>query len=190
MLMSHRHIDNRITSVLLALLLALLLVACGGASSQAGSGPDTPARPAPRLDSCVLLTQAEVETLLGAPVAAPSADLFGGDDPQDERMAAQCLYHTSGDDYKSVSVLVRRGAAGEDARDSLQQIRTSNALGGAFEPVAGLGDDALWNHGGDSDQLTVAHGRFLVIASADLGKDVPTFDISKAVAQRVLERLP
>jgi Xaa-Pro aminopeptidase len=103
---------------------------------------------------------------------------------------SHCLYHTIGDDYKSVSVLVRRGAAGENARDGLAQIRSANALGGAFEPVAGLGDEALWHHGGDSDQLSAAKGRFLVITSGDLGKGVPTLDISKAVAERVLARLP
>jgi hypothetical protein len=38
--------------------------------------------------------------------------------------------------------------------------------------------------------LTVAQGQFLVIATADLGKGVPTLEVSKAIAQRVLARLP
>jgi hypothetical protein len=175
---------------MLALLLSLVLAACGAAPSGYPAATDGASGLAPKLDSCALLTQADAEALLGAPVAAPSADQFGGDDPQDERAAAQCLYHTSGEDYKSVSVLVRRGAPGEDARTGLQQIRSTNAPGGTFDPVAGLGDDALWNHGGDDDQLNAAKGRFLVIASADLGKGVPTLEISKAAAERVLARLP
>jgi hypothetical protein len=181
---------SRMTFVLLALLLGLALAACGAAPSGYPAEAAGASGPAPKLDSCALLTQADAEALLGAPVAVPSTNQAGGDDPNDERAMSQCLYHTSGDDYKSVSVLVRRGAAGEDARASLQQIRSANALGGTFDPVAGLGDDALWNHGGDDDQLNAAKGRFLVIASADLGKGVPTLDISKAVAERVLARLP
>jgi hypothetical protein len=55
---------------------------------------------------------------------------------------------------------------------------------------AGLGDAALWNHGGDDDQLNVTKGQFLVIAGANLGRGAPTLDISKAAAQRVLARLP
>jgi hypothetical protein len=180
--------------IMLAILLGLALSACNAVPSQSATEQDTPvqgpAAAAPELDSCALLTPAEAEALLGAPVAAPSANQVDIGDPNDTRAVSQCLYHTTGDDYKSVSVLVRRGATGEDARDALQQIRETNALGGAFEPIGGLGDGALWNHGGAGDQLNVAQGQFLVIASADLGKGAPTLEISKAIAQRVLTRLP
>jgi hypothetical protein len=162
-----------------------MLAACGSSAAQIGAPG-----PAPQLDSCTLLTQADAKALLGAPVAAPSTNQIDAGDPNDERAVSQCLYHTGGDDYKSVSVLIRRGATGEQALDGLQQIRKQNVLGGTFEPVAGLGDDALWNHGGEADQLNVVKGRFLVIASADLGTGVPTLDISKATAERVLARLP
>ena len=182
----------------LAIVLSLVLSACNPVSSQSAAEQDTPAQgpsaapagAASRLDSCALLTGADAEALLGAPVAAPSANQVDTGDPNDTRAVSQCLYHTIGDDYKSVSVLVRRGATGENARDALPQIRETNALGGAFEPIGGLGDGALWNHGGAGDQLNVAHGHFLVIASADLGTGEPTLEISKAIAQRVLARLP
>ena len=94
------------------LVLAWLLAACGG-SGASSSGP------APTLDSCALLTEADAVALLGAPVGAPSTDDVAGDDPQDERAVSQCLYSTSGDEYKSVSVLVRRDVAGLDARSAL-----------------------------------------------------------------------
>jgi hypothetical protein len=77
-----------------------------------------------------------------------------------------------------------------ERRRCLQQIREANTLGGVMNPVAGLGDAALWSHVGAADQLNVAQGRFLVIASADLGKGVATLEMSRAVAQRVLPRLP
>jgi hypothetical protein len=173
----------RLLLVLLALALGLALASCGAPAQQ-------PAGAATRLDSCALLTGVDAEALLNAPVGAPSSDQFGGDDPQDERAASQCLYHTVGENYKSVSVLIRRGGPGEDARAGLQQIRNSNPLGGALDPVAGLGEEALWIHGGDADQLAAAKGRFLVIASADLGKNVSTFEASKTIARHVLEQLP
>jgi hypothetical protein len=173
--------------ILLALLLSLALAACGAPAQ----GPSAAlAGEVPALDTCALLTQADAEALLGAPVAAPSTNQADTGDPNDPRAMSQCLYHTTGDTYKSVSVLIRRGATGENAGDALQQIREANTLGGVMDPVVGLGDGALWNHGGAADQLNVAQGRFLVIASADLGKGVPTLEISKAVAQRVLARLP
>jgi hypothetical protein len=197
--MDHRDIHpGRVRVILLALLLGLALSACRGGPMQSAAEQDTPAQgpvlapagSAPALDSCTLLTQADAEALLGAPVAAPSTNQVDTGDPNDARAVSQCLYHTTGDTYKSVNVLVRRGAAGESAGAGLEQIREPNTLGGAFEPIAGLGDEALWNHSGAGDQLTVAQGQFLVIATADLGKGVPTLEVSKAIAQRVLARLP
>jgi hypothetical protein len=174
-----------LTRICAAIAVAAMLAACGSLGAQIGA-PGPPQQ----LDSCTLLTQADAEALLGGPVAAPSTNQIDAGDQNDERAVSQCLYHTSGDDYKSVSVLIRRGVAGEQALAGLQQLHERNALGGAQEPVTGLGDAALWNHGGDHDQLNVAQGRFLLIASADLGKGVPTLDISKVAAQRVLARLP
>ena len=196
--MSHSNMPTRLAMrLLLALLLGLAFAACGApAQSPAEQGTPVqesvaaPASVTPPLDSCALLTKADAEALLGAPVAAPSTNQFDTGDPNDEHAVSQCLYHTTADAYKSVSVLIRRGATGENAGAALQQIRETNPLGGAIEPLAGLGDDALWSHGGAGDQLNVAKGRFLVIASADLGKGNSTLEISKAIAQRVLERLP
>jgi hypothetical protein len=182
--------SSRCAFVLFALLLGLALSACGAApSGQAASQAGT-SGPLPKLDSCELLTQADAEALLGAPVAAPDTNHVESDDPADARAMSQCLYNTTGSEYKSVSILVRRANTPEESRAGLDQIREHNALGGTMEPVAGLGDAALWNHGGDDDQLNVTKGQFLVIAGANLGKGVPTLDISKAAAQRVLARLP
>jgi hypothetical protein len=89
---------------LLALLLVLALAACG-APAQGPSG--ALAGEAPALDSCALLTQADAEALLGAPIAAPSTNRADTGDPNDPRAMSQCLYHTTGDTYKSVSVLIR-----------------------------------------------------------------------------------
>jgi hypothetical protein len=196
--MTYKHIIvSRLALALLGLALGFGLATCGtpapGAAEQDRStheqvaAPTGPARP---LDACALLTQADAEALLSAPVAPSSAEQFGGGEPQDERAVSHCYYHTTGADYKSVSVLIRRSVEGERARDGLQQIRDTNAIGGTFEPVGGLGEEAIWNHGGADEQLNVAQSQFLVIASADLGKGVPTLEISKAIAQRVLARLP
>jgi hypothetical protein len=55
--------------ILLAQLLVLALATCG---AQAQGSSAALAGEAPALDSCALLTQADAEALLGAPVAAPT----------------------------------------------------------------------------------------------------------------------
>jgi hypothetical protein len=143
-----------------------------------------------KLDSCALLTQMDAEELLGASVATPSTNDVTSEDPSDPRAMSQCAYSTTGSEYKSVSVLVRRGSTPAESLAGLQQIREENTLGSRIEPVTGLGDEAFWAQNDYSDQLTVAQGQFMVIASADLGEGISTLDTSKAVVQRVLARLP
>jgi hypothetical protein len=189
---------KRLPLFLPTLWLALALAACAGQPAQkpavqgapGGTSSAAPAGVATAIDSCELLTKIDAEAILGAAVAAPRTSPPDAGVPADSPAVSQCLYHTAGDDYKSVSLMIRRAAAEEGTGSGLRRMRDSGALGGTVDPIDGLGDDALWSHGGPSDQLVATKGRFLVIASADLGRGVPTLDVSKAIVQHVLDQLP
>jgi hypothetical protein len=192
---------TRYTSWLLlfaSLWLSIALAACARQPAQSPAEQDIPgyaAVAAPTdgvtaLDSCELLTKIDAEAILGAAVAAPRTNQAEPSAPADGRAVSQCLYYTTSDDYKSVSLLIRREEPGAGAGSGLRQMRDSGALGTSVEPVDGLGDEAIWSHGGPSDQLVATKGRFLVIASADLGKGVPTLAVSKTIVQHVFAQLP
>ena len=189
---------NRLRLFCSTLVLAIALAACAGQPAQKPADQGAPggapsaalAGAATVIDSCELLTKIDAEAILGAAVAAPRTSQADASVPSDAPAVSQCLYHTTSDDYKSVSLMIRRGAAEEGTGSGLRHMRDSGALGGTVDPIDGLGDDALWSHGGPSDQLVATKGRFLVIASADLGRGVPTLDVSKAIVQHVLDQLP
>jgi hypothetical protein len=181
---------RRIALALLLFLLGLMLGACGDASKLPAGALLEESAPLPQLDSCALLPKADVEALVGAQVASYNSAEFGDPTSRNEEAISQCLYYTSGGD-KRLIMQVRRGAANQSARASLHQIIKANVLGGGAEPVANLGDEALWLHGGDvDDQLNVAQGQYLVTVSPDLGAGAPAMEVAKMAAKRALARLP
>ena len=162
---------------LLVLMLAALLAACGSsakAQTAKGGGSGAGGAAAP-LDACALVTKAEVEALLGAPVDEPQLKTVPG-------VATTCSYLTSdARDSRSVFVWSSPQKSADAARKFFDNAkRDAPSLGTTAREQAGLGDAAYWIH----DQLWVLEGRVVLEFTSDTEAN------TLKLAGQVLQRLP
>jgi hypothetical protein len=181
----------------IAVLLALTLTACGAAGDPVdtdsttptpGNGaatgqPDATAPPSVTdgpssadIDACALVTQDEVESIVGMPVGAP--------EPED---APPPFFSCRYEDDEILPVVKVSIIASESADDAVSLFE----LGADQYPaVEGLGDRAYRSQ--PIDEITVLAGRYelsvgLYFVSED---DDAEFEMAREIAELVLPRLP
>jgi hypothetical protein len=186
------------SATLLALaLFTLLLVACNGDSNgDDGDGVtpqatvatppadeptlsgDTPAAtaagvtPAASVDACALVTQAEAESALGAPVGEPE---IGNTPP-----IFSCSYETA--EFDVVSVIVAVYDSAEDAEDAFQLAIDIND----YPEIEGLGERAY--NGQPVLDVTVLTGSYEL--SVDVVGPDNDLQLAQDLARAALDRLP
>lgn len=160
------------------LLVVVGLSACGGEdAAPPGSAPEpgstSPAGSGavPTLDPCALVSQAEIEAIVGMPVAA----LTEASTP-----AGQLTYYGCRSDDVHIDI---------EAWSSAAEARQSYEFGQAYPAVEGLGLPARTTQPlGDLDVLA---GRFVVSVNLFTNQDQGAqLEAAKQIARRVIDRLP
>lgn len=157
---------------------SVLLVACGGR-------PSAPAPPV-EIDACELLTPREADSAAGESLQPMAGEV----DAARGRHDVKCTYATLDVPPRLVSLEVRRfptRAAAQGAQASTASYLRSLARG-LVEPVAGLGDGAVWA-GASVQQLHVLAGRLRLIVTVELGPEANRQAAARTIAERALERL-
>lgn len=176
---------RRAIAVAQALCVSVLLLACGGESSETASDSATLERGtdavvASTADACALLSAAEVQEVVGVPVRDSLA--LSMTDADGRVTLSQCNYATA-DNAAAVSVMLRRNAedanptiAGQGVRQSLDESKVD------VQDVAGLGDIAFWG----GNQLHVLAPRWHLTISP-----IPSAGLeqARALATRALAKL-
>lgn len=169
-------------ALVLAVLLALGLVACG---SDAPAGPtfDTA-----EIDACQLFPVNEALGYAGGSVSTMSSTLedIGARNP------LVCSYNAGSTSRPRLFKLEVRSANSPKAaarqmdasRDFLRRL-----AGGEIQEVPGLGDSAVWA-GGDLHQLNVLRGNLMFLITAQTDNAPKSLYIAKLIAQKALSRLP
>ncbi len=129
---------------------------------------------------CALLSQGEVETLVGEAVQAPEFKETGN--PLGQKM---CLYTTVGSDRLIQISVTRTGDMSAKVRASGQSAptiyATTKQMLSPVEPVVGIEDDAFWGVPG----LHVLRGEtYLLIAVGNTSKAG-----NRSLAQQIAEKL-
>src|SRR5687767_2141872 len=166
----------------LAIALPLLLAAC---EARPPAEPDPLAGIA--VDACVLLTEEDVERLLGIDVARMEAPI----DQREGVREAKCSYGLAkGGPPRVVSLDMRRFRSRPQAALSERSLSLMRRIArGDFEQVAGLGDSAWW-FGGKIQQLHVQSRNRRFIVQVELGPVERRREVARAIAAAALERLP
>ncbi len=159
--------------------LSLFPAGCSGDGEQAAEGGG--------IRACGLVTQAEMETIIGRSMQIPEEKI--------QRESTTCTYvsaeETGGaenDVMVSVSLFV--SAHGDaDAAVAYERYVTSLKKGAGLDvtEVQGIGRKACWNE--DVGQLTVFTDRHMLLLSAGPGGQ-GTLEISRRIVDTALPRLP
>lgn len=143
------------------------------------------------VNSCELLTQADVQTLYGLTVAPPRQSASG--DPPTANSStgyvSTCNYHTEGDLFKQAGVLAHQSYSHEMALQTMAQAQEEvKKAGNITETVTGVGDAAYWDS--SFNQLGVVKGTVWYIITADAKDGMSVRDTILQVAQTILQRAP
>jgi hypothetical protein len=162
----------------------LVLLAAGSVSGNEGNAgmestvsvqPDRPSTQTTKdaIDPCALVTKAEAEEALGAPVGEAEKPKEANIPPS----LATCRYVAKSGQHVSVlTITVRIGSSPSESKSGFES--TKEMFTGA-QPVPGIGDDAFWF----GDQLNVLKGKvYLIIGGVERDK-------AAALAQTALKRL-
>lgn len=131
-----------------AALATVALVACGGApeGNPRDAQGTVASEPAPKeargtlqstADACGGLDEADAAALLEVPVEEVQKKIL-------ESMDNLCSLRSTKSLQKTISFVVRTEDSAEEAEAELTQLGTSMGTAVPPEPVAGLGDDAVW----------------------------------------------
>jgi hypothetical protein len=175
----------------------LSAVLCLGPAAACGSGGESsksiapsaaslpePAKPAPKIDACSLLTAEEIEAAVGWKSAKAEPSSYGG--------TAVCNFSGPEGMSQSLSLLVAPGmpnvaSSTEMARWRTQQTKGYGDIKFIVEPVEGLGVPAIRNEIGEvPGSATIeaaANGVLLDVTSS-------TMEEAKALAAKAIKRLP
>jgi len=173
---------------------ALLLVACGGGSSDNGTSTTAPttkagasttaAKPAAtaqsqaQIDACKLLTKAEVEAASGATIGEPK--------PESAANLYTCRFEdTAPPNIPVVAVSVLAGIRDGDAKEVFDMAKKN---GNDPQTVSGLGEDAFWDDVLHS--LNVVKGNYLLSVDVNLLEGGDPQAVAKTMAGKALGRLP
>ena len=177
----------RIVGYLTVLGACVLLAACGGSNETTGSATASPTQstaatganssatrpPAVTPDPCSLLTKAEVEAALGAPISEPTQSGIG---------TPNVICDFRGQAQTGVLLLVNNGSTSAGAKRIFDASRRDT-----YPEVAGLGESAYWQE--NSGGIHVLKGSFVVNLDVrpPAGKDRLAF--ARELATKVLVRL-
>jgi hypothetical protein len=177
--------SNRIqTSELI--LIFLVAVSLSVDHGQPAAASSTPA------EACALLTNAEIEPVLGEPVKErkPGTQATGG------LLTSQCFFGTSS--ARSVSLTVTRAnAAGRSTlapreywRRQFHPHESEKERDTQARPIAGVGDEAYWTGNRFAGALYVLRGNaFLRISVGGIPDEQARIAAAKALALAALKRL-
>jgi hypothetical protein len=146
------------------------------------SKKDNTSAAAPKVDICGLVTQTEMEALLGIKLKPPELQ---------NNIICQYVSAEGEKEFKTASLLVRYGPETTDPAQAYKQYEESvkkEIKDFAMQSVDGLGVPAGWYEG--FHQLALFKGKFMVIVSARVSKDQKPLDIAKKIAEKALPRLP
>lgn len=133
---------------------------------------------------CELLSQGEVETLIGEAVRAP--ELQETKNPLGQKM---CLYTATGSDRLVQISITSTGDMSAKVRASGQSApaiyATTKQMLSPVEPVAGIGDDAFWGVPG----LHVLRGEVYLLITVGNTSKASNRTLAHQIAARLVPRL-
>jgi hypothetical protein len=169
--------------VQLIILVAVALIVGHGHGAAASSAP---------AEACALLTNADIEAVLGEPVKErkPGTQATGG------LLTSQCFFGTS--TARSVSLTVTRAnAAGHSSltpreywRRQFDPHESEKERDTQARPIAGVGDEAYWTGNRFAGALYVLRGdAFLRVSVGGIRDEQARIATAKALALTALKRL-
>ena len=198
---------NKLAGLLLCLLLASL-PGLGEGPTHHGSQTGNPAKQS-KIDSCALLTSADIAAVQGEPVQ----DAKPSNQPGTGLLMLQCLFRTA-TPSKSVSLAVAAPSAmsprafwqkqfhhGQDAEKEKESARAEKKSVAERKEqeeeestrprsIAGLGEEAYWVGGPIAGALYVLKGdTFLRISVGGIREESARIEKSKALARVALKRM-
>lgn len=180
------------------LLAVVILASCSRPPAPIGTQSDRPQQPA-AVDACTLVSSAEVEKILGAPVSETKPI-----SRNDERFSVSQCFITLPEARDSLNIeIIRRGpgANGKDPRELWEELfHTDKELGVRRdgspkkpiprEIIAGIGDEAFWTGHTLGSTLHVLKGNTsLRINVGGPGDDTLNRQRLSRLAEILLERL-
>lgn len=167
------------------MMLCAVIFGCGNeeASTKAARSTDS-------VQACDLLTSAEVETIIGAPINAPRKT--HNEQEGSKPWMSMCHYDS---ETKQISIGVTimphgRKVTGQEAF-ALYEADLKAGLGDGYklDIVKGVGDYAGWDE--STKQLTVFKGPFMVIVGIISPKiqGAAALDLNRQLAEKFLEKL-
>ena len=168
-----------------ALLLVVVLAACGAPSSTETPSPKPPDE-RKLLNACLLLTPEEADAAAGHSVdmlASPLDVTIGVD-------TVKCSYGELGPPLKLVSLEARRLPTRERARSAFEgsEAVMRRLAVGQVETVEGLGEAAFWA-GGSVQQLHALRNDVVLLVAVELGDESKRRGIAETIVRRALERI-
>lgn len=136
-----------------------------------------------QIDVAAVITKADAEATLGAPVKDPQ--LRNGDGA--DGYYSRCNYYTEAGG-KSLVLRVHQSAGGKiDAKKEFEALRAST---GKIESLTGLGDRAGYSADGGKLMLYVAKGdAFITIGIGGMADEAACLDKGKGIARKILASL-
>jgi hypothetical protein len=172
---------------LIGLLLVLMTLAGCGKEDSSDSKSGVSAAP---LHACELLTQADVEAILGGPVEEPS-QTFKENEKQAFWMST-CNYFAPATS-KRAGILIQKSVNVDPVKafqDHTASLQSTLGEDYSLKAIDGVGVRAGWD--GSVSQLTVFEGpRMLIVSTGGPGVDEESaLLIAKRIAAKVLSNLP
>ena len=158
--------------------LILLTVGCGRPSTTSTASNGGP------IDACALLTVDEVAAVLGTAVSPPQNEVIGAGDAGLAAIS-QCVFTSTAEPTKSVSVFVRRSPVADNTPESMR--KSLSEFGATVQDVSGIGDAALW----DGTQLHIfkSEKTYVIITVSGFGEGAEALAKAKAVGEKATPRL-
>jgi len=173
-----------------ALLLALAPLAGCGLPGSSTSGATQG-----KLDTCALLSNADVATAIGEAVKDGQPGLSNEGDANTATFS-ECRYPLASDPdgVRKVSVFVRRSPVNDNTPAAIDQVRQSmrDNFNAKLTNISGIGDTAFWAVYFSGRQLHVFKGAnlYLFVTMPSIFPDnAATLAKAKALAQKTLDKL-
>ena len=172
-----------------ALMLALLLTACGG--DEGSDAPEGASFDPASLNACELFTVADALQFNGRQPVAPRSSTF--DDAARSGNALTCSFNTAVATPDQPKVLGLEIRPARDARAAARNMESSRSMlkrlsGGEIQEVPNLGEKAMFA-GGTLHQLHVLKGNLVLVITAQTDNPARSLYVAKLIAERVVQRL-
>ncbi len=182
----------KIRRILAILLLSVLsspfLIQCGS------STPNEQSNNTSALNSCLLMTKADVESVIGGTVSDPQAGPLDNQGDGTYAFVSNCVYTSTPSNIK-VDLVTRQATSGNKNDPAGDKAKLASLYQSTPQDVSGVGDSAFSITSGPS----FAHAfQLIVYKGIDLQLDITIFNLTddtaalnkaKSLAQTVLSRL-